>query len=94
MPAVAKGQEYEAVQPVRSEPKPRHARIRVVGRPRTIPGIYGFGKVDVVTLTADGRELRRRAIEMCQLHAAGLTAAGQPRKTGYRLVKDTDGGEA
>ena len=64
-----------------SEPR----RIKVVGTPGTIPGVYGFGKVDVVTLTSTGREIRRRAIEAVQLHATPTTRDGQPRRTGYAL---------
>lgn len=60
-------------------------RIKVVGRPGTIPGGYHFGKVDVVTLTETGREIRRRAIEVTQLHETATTRDGQPRRTGYAL---------
>lgn len=60
-------------------------RIKVVGVPQTIPGVWGFGKVDVVTLTETGREIRRRAIETTQLHATATTKTGQPRRTGYVL---------
>jgi len=61
-------------------------RIKVVGEPGRIPGGgHVFGKVDVVTITNTGRELRRRAIEVTQLHASGTTKTGQPRRTGYAL---------
>ncbi|TXJ78593.1 hypothetical protein E2C11_16430 [Streptomyces lavendulae] len=79
------GQIYRSCQPVRSEPEPRHIRIKVVGKPMTIPGVWGFGSVNIVTLTADGREIRRRAIECTQLHATPTTRSGQPRRTGYAL---------
>jgi hypothetical protein len=64
-----------------SEPR----RIKVVGTPGSIPGIWGFGKVDVVTLTETGREIRRRAIEALQLHDSATTRDGKPRRTGYVL---------
>lgn len=60
-------------------------RIKVVGKPMTIPGVWGFGKVDVVTLTPAGREIRRRAIDMAQLHDSPTTRDGHPRRTGYAL---------
>jgi hypothetical protein len=61
-------------------------RIKVVGEPIAAFGRYGgYGKVDVVTLTADGRELRRRAIEASQLHDSPTTRDGKPRRTGYAL---------
>ena len=60
-------------------------RIKVVSTPIAIPGVHGYGKAAVVTLTADGREVRRRAIETSQLHATATTKDGQPRRTGYVL---------
>lgn len=60
-------------------------RIKVVGKPITTPGLYNSGKVDVVTLTETGREIRRRAIECTQLHDSPTTGDGQPRRTGYAL---------
>lgn len=64
-----------------SEPR----RIKVVSEPETLLGICLVGKVDVVTLTQDGRELRYRAIEVTQLHDSDATIDGQPRRTGYVL---------
>ncbi|MFK0154268.1 hypothetical protein ACIQVK_19610 [Streptomyces sp. NPDC090493] len=80
-------QTYRSCQPVHSEPEPRRTRIKVVGQPGRIPGVWGFGKVDVVTLADDGRELRRRAIRMDQLHETATTYDGKPRRTGY--VRET-----
>jgi hypothetical protein len=87
-PRVERGQEYE-----RHDPRDNSTttRIRVVGEPVTTPGQHKFGKVDVVTINADGRELRRRAIEVTSLHPTGTTRDGQPRRTGYRLVRNPDG---
>jgi hypothetical protein len=65
-------------------------RIKVVGEVGRIPGVWGFGKVDVVTLTEVGREVRRRAIEVGQLHDSDTTNDGQPRRTGYVLEATTD----
>lgn len=58
-------------------------RIKIVGEPGTVPGVWGFGKVDVVTLTPDGRELRRRAIETSQLHDHPTRRDGTPRRNGW-----------
>ncbi|MCY0917038.1 hypothetical protein OS965_02455 [Streptomyces sp. H27-G5] len=58
-------QVYRAIRPNRAGAT---IRIKVVGTPITIPGVWGYGKVDVVTLTLDGREVRRRAIEASRLH--------------------------
>lgn len=92
MAAITPGQEYESCLPTYyGSAGEEHTRIRVVGE--SAAGRFG-GKVAVVTLTESGREVRRRAIESAQLHPSGLTAAGQPRRTGYRLVRHADGGEA
>ncbi|MFF2383707.1 hypothetical protein [Streptomyces sp. NPDC058108] len=64
-----------------SEPR----RIKVVGWPVTTPGLYGFGKVQVVTVTERGTEIRQRRIELSQLHATDTTEAGAKRRTGYVL---------
>lgn len=91
------GQEYETCQPTYyGSAGEEHTRIRVVGQPHGTPGTWNFGKVAVATITADGRELRQRAISIDRLHETGTTSSGQPRKTGYRLVKDApkDGGQA
>ncbi|WP_282792933.1 hypothetical protein [Streptomyces sp. CC224B] len=66
-----------------SEPR----RIKVVGEVQSVPGVWGYGKVDVVTLTDDGREIRRRAIEASQLHESATTKDGKPRHTGYVLER-------
>ncbi|MGW4505745.1 hypothetical protein ACWENO_14005 [Streptomyces sp. NPDC004436] len=75
------GQIYRAVRPNPSDPEERHIRIKVVG----VPASFWGGKVDVVTLTDDGRELRRRAIEATQLHESATTRDGLPRRNGYVL---------
>ncbi len=75
------GQTYRALGDPYPYTEPR--RIKVVGR--VVPGAMGHGKAHVVTLTSDGRELRRRAIEIAQLHDSATTADGQPRRTGYAL---------
>jgi hypothetical protein len=77
------GQTYRSVGDPYPYDEPR--RIKVVSEPQCIPGIWNFGKVTIVTITATGRETRRRAIEMSQLHDSPLTRDGQPRHTGYAL---------
>lgn len=86
---IERGQVYESCQPTFAvEGKEVHTRIKVLGEPIGTPGLFHFGKVQVATLTEDGREIRPRAIEVSQLHATGTTGAGQPRRTGYRLVEE------
>ena len=79
------GQIYRAIKPSPAHPDGTHIRIKVVSTP--YPGALGFGagKVDVVTVTSTGREVRRRAIEASQLHASTVGAWGKPRRTGYVL---------
>jgi hypothetical protein len=62
--------------------------IRVLSRVNNTPGLHGFGKVDVETMSSDGRGLRFRAIEARQLHATAATRNGQPRRTGYHLTPE------
>jgi hypothetical protein len=85
---IQRGQVYESCQPVRSMPGQHYTRIKVIGEPVSMHGLYGFGKVMVVTLAEDGREVRPRALEVDQLHDSGTTKTGQPRRTGYRLIKE------
>ncbi|MEU9409873.1 hypothetical protein AB0E08_29870 [Streptomyces sp. NPDC048281] len=85
---VAPGQIYCALGDPYPDTGPR--RIKVVGEPGRIPGVWGFGKVDVVTLTETGREIRRRAIRVDQLHDGPTTQDGQPRRTGYVLEATVD----
>ncbi|KIF02226.1 hypothetical protein PL81_31145 [Streptomyces sp. RSD-27] len=85
MPSIQPGQTYRSVQPIASDPRQPHRRIKVIGTLGHIPGVWGFGKVNVVTLAADGREVRRRVIDAGQLHATPTTRDGQPRRTGYVL---------
>ncbi|MEU6990326.1 hypothetical protein ABZ953_06645 [Streptomyces sp. NPDC046465] len=78
------GQIYRSLSS-RHHPVDGLTRVKVVGKVQTIPGVWGFGKVDIVTVTRDGREIRRRAIEATKLHESALTKDGQPRRTGYIL---------
>lgn len=80
---VQPGQIYRSLGDPYPYDEPR--RIKVVGRPGNVTGIWGFGLVDVVTLTETGRELRQRAIEVSQLHDSDTTEAGTKRRTGYAL---------
>lgn len=87
--AVRPGQIYESCQPTFVvDGEETHTRLRVVGEPISTGGLYRYGKVQVATLTPEGREIRQRAIEVSQLHASGTTKTGAPRRTGYRLVQD------
>lgn len=80
---IQRGQVYRSLGDPYPYDEPR--RIKVVGEPITTWGRYGYGKVDVVTITANGREIRRRAIEVSQLHDSAVTREGKPRRTGYVL---------
>ncbi|MFE2973358.1 hypothetical protein [Streptomyces sp. NPDC059258] len=79
------GQTYQSASPSKSDPQQRHTRIKVVDELIGKPGVYGLNKVDIVTLTDSGREIRRRAIEVTQLHATATTRDGARRRTGYVL---------
>ncbi|MFE4818574.1 hypothetical protein ACFRFU_19505 [Streptomyces sp. NPDC056704] len=81
--AVQPGQIYRSLGDPYPYREPR--RIKVVGKPVTTPGLYGFGKVQVVTVTGTGREIRQRRIELSQLHATDTTETGAKRRTGYAL---------
>lgn len=76
---IEQGQEYEA----HDSREGVTTRIRVIGE--SVPWWDSSGKVQVATLTADGREARARWIATRQLHA------DPDRKTGYRLVQHADG---
>lgn len=61
-------------------------RIKVVSAPSAYNlNRWSLNKATVVTLTADGREVRARSIDASQLHATTTTRDGQPRRTGYVL---------
>lgn len=80
------GQIYRSVKPTGAYSSGTITRIKVVTKP--LPGVFGYGKVDVVTLTEDGREIRRRALSVDQLHESAITVAGKPRRNGYILERD------
>ncbi|MEV7013339.1 hypothetical protein [Streptosporangium sp. NPDC051022] len=82
---VSPGQIYESCHPL-----DEGRRIRVLGEPGRFHGVYGYGKVTVETIDDNGRGVRRRAIEVSQLHDSGTTRTGQARRTGYRLVEDAE----
>ena len=91
MADIKAGQEYEscvADYTQYSQSGSEHTRIRILAEPVTTPGVYGYGKVRVATLELCGREVRPRRIALSQLHETGTTKDGQPRRTGYRLVKE------
>ena len=79
------GQVYRACAPVGSR---RYIQIKVTHHPILTVGLFGYGKVRIVTLTDAGREIRPRAIECRDLHVSRLTEAGEERKTGYFLEED------
>ncbi|MER5887758.1 hypothetical protein ABT160_28415 [Streptomyces sp. NPDC001941] len=79
------GQVYRSLS-TRHHPCDGPTRIKIVGNPGTVPGGgIPFGTVQVVTLTTDGRETRKRAVSLAQLHDSPTAADGQPRRTGWVL---------
>lgn len=85
-PSIEPGQEYQACNPL------DHIRIRVLSAP--FPGVTGRPGVTIATLTATGREIRKRTINAGALHETATTRTGQPRISGYRLVQHADGTNA
>lgn len=82
---IEKGQIYRSIKPTASMPGNHHRRIKLVGKPMTTPGVYGFGSVMVVTLEEGGRGVRMRPIKMSELHSSSTTSTGEPRRNGYVL---------
>jgi len=78
------GQIYQSVSN-RHHPVDGPVRIRVVSEPSRFHGVYGYGKVQVETVRPDGTGVRRRRIELTQLHESATTRAGEPRRNGYVL---------
>ncbi|MFJ4902866.1 hypothetical protein [Streptomyces sp. NPDC088727] len=86
MKQIKQGQVYRSLDP-RDELYDEGARlIKIVGMPVTDPGQHNFGKVEIVTMTTDGQEVRRRRISLTQLHMDPTGKNGSPRRTGYVLV--------
>lgn len=82
---IEQGQEYASC-----AAWPDDIRIRTKGTP-TPTGQWGLPNVAVVSLAADGRELRPRSIPTRLLHAESTRPGGQRRRTGYYLVRNADG---
>lgn len=66
---------------------PCHFRIRVLS------GATPGGRVKIATIADDGRLLRLRLVNARDLHAEPTTRNGQPRRTGYALVKQDGSSE-
>lgn len=63
-------------------------RIRITHAPIGATDIDGMRKVQVVTITRDGREIRPRWMRADKLHTTTTTRDGAPRRTGY-VLEDT-----
>lgn len=87
MSSIEPGQVYRSLSG-RHHPCDGPTRILVKSVTPYGAGCYGQGKAGVVTLTADGREVRGRRVRLDQLHASATTRDGKPRRTGYVLVQD------
>jgi hypothetical protein len=89
------GQQYETCAPIYwlqapdGTRGPVHTRIRILSKP--FPGVTDRPFVTIATLTATGRETRKRTIATGSLHPDGTTRNGRQRTTGYRLVQHADG---
>ncbi|WP_030741832.1 hypothetical protein [Streptomyces griseus] len=77
------GQTYYSLDGNHSSGGPR--RIRITSAPIGAADIDGMRKVQVVTITRDGRESRPRWMRADQLHTTPTTRDGAPRRTGYVL---------
>ncbi|WP_127468741.1 hypothetical protein [Streptomyces sp. B27] len=82
------GQTYRSASPSKSDPQQRHTRIRIKSAPLGATDIDGMRKVQVVTLTKGGREIRPRWMRADKLHTTATTRDGAPRRTGY-VLEDT-----
>ncbi|MFJ3083052.1 hypothetical protein ACIPJG_25310 [Streptomyces halstedii] len=72
----------------RHHPADGPVRIRIARAPIGATDIDGMRKVQVVTITRDGREIRPRWMRADKLHTTATTRDGAPRRTGY-VLEDT-----
>ncbi|MFE0692902.1 hypothetical protein [Streptomyces sp. NPDC058869] len=72
----------------RHHPTDGPTRIRIANAPTGATDIDGMRKVQVVTITRDGREIRPRWMRADKLHPTPTTRDGAPRRTGY-ILEDT-----
>ncbi|NEC17926.1 hypothetical protein [Streptomyces parvus] len=77
----------------RHHPADGPARIRITSAPLGAADLDGMRKVQVVTITRDGREIRPRWIRADRLHTTATTLSGEPRRTGW-VLEQPEGGEA
>lgn len=70
-----------------ADPRDEGRTLRIVAAPGTTPGTPSFQRVGVVTVHADGREDRLRAVDAKYFHQKPYGRNGEPRKTGYVLVR-------
>ncbi len=80
------GQTYRSLN--NRHPADGPTRIRITNAPFGATDLDGMRKVQVVTITRDGREIRTRWMRTDQLHATATTRDGAPRRTGY-VLEDT-----
>ncbi|RPK56215.1 hypothetical protein EES43_24545 [Streptomyces sp. ADI96-02] len=78
------GQTYRSLSN-RHHPADGPTRIRITRAPLGTADLDGMRKVQVVTLTWDGREIRPRWMRADRLHATATTRDGTPRRAGYVL---------
>ncbi|MFD3999857.1 hypothetical protein [Streptomyces rubiginosohelvolus] len=81
------GQTYRSLSN-RHHPADGPTRIQIDSAPIGATDIDGMRKVQVVTLTRDGREIRPRWMRADKLHTTATTRDGAPRRTGY-VLEDT-----
>ncbi|MFJ8923866.1 hypothetical protein ACIREK_30865 [Streptomyces sp. NPDC102415] len=78
------GQTYRSLSN-RHHPSDGPTRIRIASAPIGATDLDGMRKVQVVTITRDGREIRPRWMRADQLHTTASTRDGAHRRTGYVL---------
>ncbi|XCM28869.1 hypothetical protein ABXI76_05285 [Streptomyces parvus] len=81
------GQTYRSLSN-RHHPADGPTRIRITSAPLGAADLDGMRKVQVVTITRDGREIRPRWMRADKLHTTATTRDGAPRRTGY-VLEDT-----
>ncbi|MYX14399.1 hypothetical protein GTY67_13435 [Streptomyces sp. SID8374] len=81
------GQTYRSLSN-RHHPADGPIRIRITNAPIGATDIDGMRKVQVATITSDGREIRPRWMRADKLHTTATTRDGAPRRTGY-VQEDT-----
>lgn len=82
--SIKPGQVYRSLSS-RHHPCNGPTRIRIKGVIPYGSGQVGRGTANVVTVLADGSEVRPRSVKLALLHESPTTWSGERRRTGYVL---------